>query len=69
VKIVVFWNYPASNLLNYKAHNITQSDGTTPADQINARLAVRVKNKTVDEHVPTTPASLKTHILLLLLTV
>jgi len=30
-------------MLNYKAHNTVQSDGRTPADQINASLDVRVK--------------------------
>jgi len=46
-----------------------QSDGRTPADQINARFVVRVKNMAVDEPVTTTIASLMTHIWLLLLKV
>ena len=45
------------------------ADDRTPADQINARFVVRVKNMAVDEPVITTLSSLMTHIWQLLLTV
>ena len=44
---------------------MVQSGGLTPADQINARFAVRVKTA-VYESVTTTLACLMTHIWLLL---
>jgi len=39
-----------------------QSDGRTPADQINARFDVRVKNMAVDEPVTATLASYDAHL-------
>jgi hypothetical protein len=41
--LFVLYEQQVKLMLNYKAHNTAQSDGRTPADQINARLAVRAK--------------------------
>jgi len=41
--LFVLYEQQVKLMLNYKVHNTAQSDGRTPADQINVRLAVRVK--------------------------
>jgi len=41
--LLVLYEQQVMLKLNYKAHNTGQSDGRTPADKINARLAVTVK--------------------------